>query len=473
MSINPQVTFLKKIYSILTAAEGNKEAEKTGPMYFTFCNPGIPLTKSSLNFDISKKDGMKNLAQWSQLVNTLPGLASTDPVAIETKSGVWMATGGKVYHVYEDFLNGAQCNLPNLTEDEKVAHDSAINYLNTTLTDPVTKKTKTAESDAYMAYKLYRKNYQDAVKKYNSARITAMNSDDPQKKNDFAGNEADLLNDIETCYDDWLSLGNKEYVEEALDILANLSGKSFVEQLKDAQTRFTALSDPVLGAFYPSPPTPIQFFEDSGDTSWTNISYDSSEKESYTNVSDIHVGGSTGGAFGSLSFLGFNVGASTDLKMKASIAAMKEENWKITFDIVQLPVSRGWLREDLLRSSAWFWRKNAAQYGSSISLGHFPLKKGEKALMPVYPTSVLLVRNVVIEVNTKALQNILSSYEQSLDVHIGWGPINLGNIRTHSASSSEYNHVTVTDDGLKSEGISIIGFVCDIIEDALPSASHK
>lgn len=482
---NPQVTFLKKIYSILTAANGaDTSIQPIGPMYIAFCSPGIPLPKSALNFDMNTKNGLTNLAQWSQLVNIIPEATSMAPIYMSYKPssdisglGTWTAAGSKVNDIYDDFLNGAECKLLELSDDEKSMHDNAYKYLNVTkeTKNPITGKTSTKHdlSDDYKDYIKYKLNYETAVNAYNVERINSITSEDPAVKSQF-GIKADMLqNKIKSSLDEWIGFGNKEYVEEAIDTLANLSGKSFVQQLSDAQNQFntSVMTDPILGRFYPTPPVPIEFFEEPESSVWITYQYDHTEQTKFNNVSANNIGGSTGGLLSNLSAFGFNVGIDADIKTNSQVVYSDEDIWKVTFDLVQLPLARGWIRNDLLESNKWFWRKNSAEFGKAISVGHIPIVPPEKALMPVYPTSVLLVRNVDIKTKTSKLQKAVSSYDASTNVHIGWGPFNLGSVKTHNTSSTDYNHVTIDENGLKSDGISIIGFVCSVIEDKLPQGS--
>ena len=475
MSQDPQVSFLNKVYAILTATEGAApEASPMNPIYVAFCTPGIPLPITALNFDLTTKNGSTNLAQWSQLVNTIPNIQSNSPLSITYSSskGTWNASGNKLDNVYDDFLSGAQANVPDFTPQEKEMHDKALGYLQSTktTTDPFSgvSTTQTVDSDAYAQNKKCKLAYETAMLAYNSSKITAISSSNPLDKNTFAVQGPLLQSKITDCYQDWVGSGNKAYVEEALNILDNLSVKGLVGQITDAKTNFDSSSvlDPVFGSFHAVPPVPIEFFQDPQDSSWTTYSYDHTESDSYSDSSSANIGGSA--SIGGLDVFGFTIGGGGDMNIQKTTVTSDDDNWRVAFDLVQLPLARGWFRFDLLNSKEWFWSKGSSQYGNSISLGHIPLQPSEEALMPIYPTSVLLVRNVEITTKTDNISNAISKFDQSVDVHIGWGPFNLGSVRESSSSETASNHVLIDANSLKSEGIAIIGFICEIIQNKLP-----
>ncbi|MGN4782104.1 hypothetical protein [Bacillus cereus group sp. MYBK217-2] len=471
---NPQVELLRKIEAILTATDGTTNAESMNPMYFAFCSPGIPLPNSSLNFDINSKDGIQNLAQWSRLVNTIPETKSKAPISSSYTSGIWRATGSNLENIYQDFLSGAESSDTPLSEKDKKMYNKAYKYLITTTTskDPFTEETKTSTGDSseYQAYKNYKTKYLNALGAYNQARLSSITSADPKDKQNFSINAKILKSDIQTAYDDWVSLGNKAYVEEALDILRNLSGESFTSLVTEAKTDFdvNVLTDPIFGDFHPTPPIPIQLNEDIDGLTWSKYSFHHSEQEKYSKNSSGYIGGEVGGIFSTFSGFGFNVGASADISSDSNIVNVESDNWKVSFDLVQLPLSRGWFRYDLLSSHKWFWNKNAPSHDKLISAGHFPLNSSEDAMMPIYPTSILLARNVEIQVDTSSLKSAINKYSANVDVCVGWGPFNLGSIKKHTDASSKYNYVNIEQNSLKSTGISIIGFICEVIQDKLP-----
>jgi hypothetical protein len=491
MTDNPQVTFLKKIYSILTATEGSSGGAAANPIYIAFCNPGVPYPMSALNFDTTTKDGLANLAQWSDFVNTVPAAfaastpgASPPPISVIYKppsggstTGTWTSTGEKVNDVFEDFLQGAEAPGPPLTAAQQSEYGKALNYLQTTTqtTDPFTNQTKevTGDSAAYAAYKTYQTAYRSALTAYNSARLTSLNSSNPNDKNMFAIQGGSLQDTITAAYNDWASNGNKGYVEEALGILASLSGNGFEQQRGQALSAFnsSALSDPIIGKFYPTPFIPVQFFTDPNSPSWTTYTYSHSEQNSYNDVSSSKFGGSTGSFFSALDAFGFSVGGSADLSADSKTVTSDDDEWSVTFDMVQLPLARGWFRYDLLDSGHWTWSASATDAGKYISLGHAPLASGESAIMPVYPTSIVMVRNILIKASLSKLKSTVDSYSEDAEVHVGWGPFNLGNAHQSSSGSTITNHVNIDTNGLSSPGISVIGFACQIIPDKRPASA--
>ena len=446
---NVMGSLTQKITQIMTAPDQVNSGATSNESFIAFCAPGVPIAEADLNFgDMSTKAMISANAAFSQLVNNIPNSA-----------GFWGPTSKKVWSIYGDAITNIELPSSTLPADDQAKLKAAQDFLvqTVTTTDPFTKQTKTVTQDSppYAAYKLYQAAYIAALKTYNAAMIQA---NAPGASNavvqDFALNGTAYKQQVASAYGAWVASGYKDYVEEAIGIIGNLAGQGPQAMYQQMRSDYTAdgRADPVTGGtFYPTYVYPSDPLQDALAGSWLNYEFNLADVQTFQSNSQTNSGGGASASWGL-----WSGSASAQYSSGQSSYQCDAQGLSVQVQLLQVPLSRAWMRPEIFWSRGWRWSRQA---------GFGPVSDGNKppqGLMPLYPTSVILAKNLKINLDMTNQKNSSSFSSVSTQASFGWGPFSISGNYSHSESSasSSYTH---TDSGISVPGAQIIAFVCEVI----------
>jgi hypothetical protein len=124
-----------------------------------------------------------------------------------------------------------------------------------------------------------------------------------------------------------------------------------------------------------------------------------------------------------------------------------------------IPLLRGWLDADVFESRSWDFDWQTVSKSEILSDGAIP----PHGTMPMYPTAILLARNVKIKFNKTSEVNKSVMETMRASASVGWGPFSArGNYYRHWEQST---HDFVEDSaGITIPGMQVVGFVCRLLE---------
>ena len=444
---------LGKIYAIMTApnnvvpnAVDRRDTSSGQPPFISFCSPGIAI--DSLDFgNLLTPQQVNDCSDFTDIVDTIPAV-----------SGTWSRTVKKTWDIYQLAITDIQLPISNLLPDEEKMLQNAQKFLRNTVTvtDPITGavKTRTYPSDAYLAYEKLFTAYGVALKAYNNSRITAISNPTPQNVADWTNNGPFYQSEVQNAYDMWGSLGYRDEVQEANGIISSLGGRgpyAMYDRLK-SQFNLSAQLDFKRRTFYPTFASPPTILGPDFANSWTKFTFSHSEINQFATASSSSWGGGVGANFGL-----WSASASVQYSNSQTHNHCSTNGIDLSIEIIQVPISRGWWSPWVFSSRGWKG-VNELSINGCISNGNSPLT----GLMPVIPTSLILARNLRInmDMSTQDNKTALSSINSSMSG--GWGPFSVrGNYSSSTASSS--SDVTSDATGLSFANSQIIGFIGDVL----------
>jgi len=184
---------------------------------------------------------------------------------------------------------------------------------------------------------------------------------------------------------------------------------------------------------------------------WTKFDFTEANVSQYerseTNGWDVGVSvryGLFGGSFSSTGEIG------------STQASLDTSDFKMSFSLAQVPISRPWFSPEFLVNTAW--RFAGHQSGRKLSNGAKP-PEGE---LVAYPTTAIFVRDVIIDF--KELHKNESTYTQSIGTKasVSYGPFSLNASYNRSVGERKFNS-KMGSQGLEVPGLQLIGFKCAIL----------
>jgi hypothetical protein len=437
----------QKITSIMTAPDQTGSGATPNASFLAFCSPGVAIGRDELNFgDMSTKALINANGAFSLVVNNIPNSA-----------GFWAITDKKVWNVYESAITEIDLPVSTLSEKEAKMLKKAQDFLyqSQTTKDPFTDEEKTSivDSPAYASYQAYRAKYQAALKTYNGLLIqaNAPGASDAVVQ-DFARNGASYKDAVISAFGEWTSKGYREYVEEAIGIIGNLTGKgpAAIYQTMRANFKADRLTDTLGEQFYPTYVYPKDPLNPAFDSSWMNFFFNLQDIQTFQSESSTNSGGSASGGWGL-----WSGSASASYGQGQQNYECDTSNLSLSVQLIQLPLTRPWIRPEIFWSRGWRWSNSAS---GQISDGKTP----PQGLMPLYPTSVILAKNLNIKLDMSNTKNQSSWSKISTSASIGWGPFSVsGNYSSSNSQSS--SKFTQTSTGITVPGTQIIAYVCEVL----------
>src|SRR5690606_11884256 len=224
--------------------------------------------------------------------------------------------------------------------------------------------------------------------------------------------------------DEWSALGNKQFIEEALDNLAAMGVDASARMIASAKKKFEMYKVATRGVI-PVESSYVEMFPsnwaDNSVEGWTEYSYDYSKQTTVTSQEKTSFQGKAGVRLGFWSFK-----ANAERNEEKFDEDFTSEKLKIRFNYALVEINRPWLDSLLFDLGNWFligdYPKGSISNGQMSQI--YPDTRAATWL-PIIPQYVFVVKNLVIE--TEDIHNTYNSLvtKTSGGGGFGFGPFNL------------------------------------------------
>ena len=313
---------------------------------------------------------------------------------------------------------------------------------------------------AYKDYKNYRDDYNDAHDDYLCAMNDPDLSDKEREKEMRRAKRA-----MDEAYDDWVSLGCKQKVEDALAVCARYLAYTPRSVFASAGRTFDAAKVPETD-LYPVVCTPSDWATAPDELSWTEVvlKQGSSESRLHEDVKKIDTDFSA--SFSSGLWHAEASGGYHDRVEKINKSSTVDK-LGMSFEIARVNINRDWFTSALLTYTDTMIpgaRKGSLCAGSLAAAG--------KCDFPFLPTAFVVARNINIynEFSHEEEDFLQEAQSWSAKAKIGYGPFSVGNDTTssHDLTSKEKKEFGNAVKMTVGEGMQIIGFLNTILTPAFP-----
>lgn len=511
--VEPEVllnSIMGKVYDILT--NGDDTVPQSEDNFFSWATPGIPVDPEDFRFlkqgltgvvrkaaldemRTTKPDGStdaekqpeltpalleqlratdaaqlhRQAEDFARLVDFVPDLAATTNNQLASLSV--MSNEGSLSDRYEYILRMSQVMQTVLPDEVKAKIEKFRGLLQVTKTiknlidDSETQVTE--PSPLVRAYNAKMKDYMDAALEYNSRRIDALSADNQKAVHYWAINANILRNKVKATMGDWISNGYKNEYEQIaafIDQVMQRDMSLLKQQYRDdlEKARLTGLNSG--SDFFYSSAVPGDFIESSG---WTEFGFSSSDFNRQSNSSYRMTRSSSSAGGGFLGIFGGGGSTSSASGQSQSHVQFDSEHFHLRFRIAQVPIVRPWFKTAFLAGKCWRMDQNNPEAkGQMVSDGGTPAK----GLLPAYPTSIILIRDLAMCVaKSSGFRDMMSSWERSSakgGAFMSFGPIHLGGSHGRSSASGERSseyHFDSDSQTMSVPGAQIIGFKCHVL----------
>jgi hypothetical protein len=459
-------------YLYMTLTDGKKDFASglTDDRFITWCLPGIPIDPEDLRFARegvigkgadetarARDTALLSLqaANFAKLMDFIPDVRGQQIVSFQP--GIKSLSG-----TYEAVLRDSKIADVPLTQKEQAQLTKARNllFVEQEVTDPDTgeKQMTTVDTPKMKAYRKQQAIFEKEFIEYNSRRIKADLAVSAMDVMEFERNGPAFEKRAIMALRDWEGAGNKTEIENAQAIISQITDKSLLQwkqRLKDRLV-FDKKKHPTLGDYYPTSLVPASFLLPSA--GWPSFTFKESSVKKFSDTKSTQYGGKAG-------FLGaFKIGASGAKSTETKSVTEDTTNFEISFEVAQIPLSMPYFDIAFLQSRAWKFPEDAML----LSDGAQP----PKGMLVGYPTMVIFVRNVVI--NFKELHDTKSEVSKALKGKAGLsiGPFGASGKYTNSNGQTK-SISTMTEQGLKVNGMQIIGIRCRLWDGKKPDPDPK
>jgi len=418
------VVLLEKLYSKLAAALAiGTPSAKPGQNYLTLCNPGILLEP---HFDLTK---VGNQAIWAEIVDAVPN-----------PNWVYSPTNSTAADVYSDVLRGKELPIVELTETQQKELSDAKAVLFEGNEEP---------SVRYRRYEDYEAKYYEALTNYLTARATSLNTG--------VAMTPGVESKLNRASGEWNTFGHKTEVENAQATIANLQQLNPNGWWKTIDDRFrNGMVAGPNGEFHPIGTYP-EYQTFMGNTGWTRFSFNQEDLTHQANSSTVSAGGGVSASWGL-----WHVSAGANYSKESKFSSSDATNMTVTLEMMRASILRPWLDPLVFRSQAWRFSQ-AMFHNQFVSTGTFvPGEMPKNTLMPLFPTGVLVARNVAISGTFSHEDQKVIAEAASGEASVGWGPFAISGHYSQS-SGSELSHASTTATSIANTDAQIIGFFCDVL----------
>ncbi len=399
-------TLLKKIYTILASPDTITGVKNTRS-FLSVCMPGIPLAPEALDFGFTtmSPDQIERAADFSEFANIIPQWGSS-----------WRPSGRKLTDEYNKVIKGPILPQPIITDAEKKRYEEARKLLwtKTQVQDPNTGVISEIEVQSIWVsrYKEYGKIHENTVISYHKAReeyLAHMN--EPGQAEKWSALEPILRARVVTALKEWEAAG-KNTIENAWATIGNLTNRGLDTPWQERRARFDAykrgaqIGDYWLTKYYPG-----KFWDDTA--GWLDITLTNKEVHKVNEAEQVSWGGG-----GSASFGLWRVGGDASYESQKSMAKCDTEGFSVSFQLALVPLLRGWLDSEVFSSRSWKFDSGVTGSSENLSDGNIP----PSGTMPMYPTGMVLVRNVKINFNKSSELNKTFMETVRGSTSVGWGP---------------------------------------------------
>ncbi len=445
---NVMASLTQKITNIMTAADQTGSGAQSNASFLAFCSPGVMISREELIFgDMSNKVQVNANSAFSQVVNNIPN-----------SKGFWGPTNKLVWDIFDAAINQIELPANTLNDKEAKMLKKAQDFLyqSQTMKDPFTDEEKTSivDSTPYASYQLYMAKYQAALKTYNGLLIQANAPGAPASLvQDFTRNGASYKQLVISAYGEWTAKGYKQYVDEAIGIIANLTGRGPSAFYQTLRANFAAdrLTDGLGSQFFPTYVYPKDPLNPALNPSWMNFFFNTEDVNTFKSDTSTNTGGSAGASWGL-----WSGSAAASYGSGQSNFESDTSNLSLSVQLIQLPLTRPWMRPEIFWSRGWRWSSSGP--GTPVSDGKTP----PQGLMPLYPTSMVVAKNLDIKLDMTNERNQSSWSKIDTQASVGWGPFSISGNYSRSDSQATSNF-TKTSTGITVPGAQIIAYVCEVL----------
>lgn len=442
---------LGRLFKLFTAPDPNPgSTDRSDSVFITFCNPGITLRPSDLDFgDLSTREQVNRLAAFSQIVNSVP-----------KGSGPWFNNALKVWSIYERALYNIELPLPDTTSDEARRNEEIIkrcrDYLvkKVVTQDPFTGDTIEQElpSDYVVAYNKFATEYDAAIRKYVALQIESESPvATPEKVREWVALGEQYKSAIAAASARWSAEGNRANVDKARFWIKQISEsgpEALYTRLRN-EFELSRKTDFMLGgSFHPTFYGGMGMLNDPN-LKWSEFTFKEEQRHEHSNYRSTQWGGGGGFRAGLWSF-----GASAQHSRVETHGLCDTSNLELAVEVTQVPLFSSWLDPSIFYSKGWKWASGTSF--NDVSDGNM---NGD---MPFLPSSMILARNLKIGMDLR--HETQSDIREKLETKasIGWGPFSVKGNYTKETQEQDHNLV-VSDTGITCSSVVILGFMCDIL----------
>lgn len=313
---------------------------------------------------------------------------------------------------------------------------------------------------AYKDYKKYRDEYNDAHDDY----LCAMNDPDLSAR-DREKEMRKAKRAMDDAYQDWVGLGEKQKVEDALAVCARYLAYTPRSVFANAGRIFENAKDPD-SSLYPVVCTPSDWAVDPDNLSWTEvvIKQGSSESKLHEDVKKIDTDFSVSFATGL-----WHADASGGYhdRVEKINKSSTVDKLGMSFEIARININRDWFTSALLTYTETMIpgaRKGSLCAGSLAEAG--------KCDFPFLPTAFVVARNINIynEFSHEEENFLQEAQSWSASASVGYGPFSVGNdtSSSHDLTSKEKKEFGNAVKMTVGKGMQIIGFLNTVLTPAFP-----
>ena len=403
---------------------------------------------------------------FASMVDFIPDVSGDDKALLKTMYGE-----GTLSDVYESILQMSQVKHSKLSEqDQKIVEKNRelLGEKTEEVTDILGEKTTQIKPSPLMeAYNRHQEAYTEAVNDYFAKMITGTLGD-LKERNLWVHTAPTYRKKVDTAKHNWIVSGYKNQVESLTAQLAQIEDRDFsifkqkCKDLMEAYKKTSAFKD-----FYYTTFTPSNFVKSEG---WTQLSISSSKLGQATHAdSKSHSRSIT-----TKSKSGFHSHSTKNTESSSSCnisTSLKARSFSLSFEFCQVRIVRPWFKESFLTSKYWRFDPKESRAGQELSDGGNP----PKGIMPAYPTSMFVVRNLSLRFDSKQDASSFSddykskSASYSGGVSLGFFNISAGAGYSNSDSSGRADSdLQMSKDGqsITIPGMQVIGFNCHVLDKA-------
>lgn len=366
-------------------------------------------------------------------------------------------------NIYSLVVN-ANVTAPEPTADQKKSYDQALAFLQADGTTydsngkPVTVK---VDSPVYANYKRKLKAYNDSVASLLAKYFQLdMTKSADQRQWSLLG--PTYQSAVSSAYDDLVN-SQKAKVEDMLAILGQASTNQVGQVFLSARKNFdgfvrAGLTDPNK-KWYPSYPSPANWFAPDAADDWTEVTIDSkelhtSEHSDYTKIS----------AGGSASWGLWSVGGSFDKEDSHQSMSSDTKNLSVSFKFCRVQIDRPWFNNLLFSMKGWSLGNAYAASGLSNGTKDQALNTP----LPMISNSFIAVRDVKISADFSHEDSSLVTSKLSTSASFGWGPFAISGSYSHGSEDKNFNS-NFDGSTISNDGLQIIGWINTITPSCPPA----
>jgi hypothetical protein len=314
------------------------------------------------------------------------------------------------------------------------------------------------ETGTYQRYKSCRKKYHAAVTNYATAFLASQLS--PAAANAFTITGKAVLSEVESARDDWISLGKKDKVEEALAILSSQGTDAATALISAAKKQFedhqlTLSMTPTKSQYVQVLPSnwcdPKAEYD-----GWTQYGYKRADTSSSTSTRSKSWSVAGGVSKGFWSAKGSAGQTSEHTHTEATYDGLE-----IQLRIAAVDILRPGLSTALMNLGNWFL---VGQKKLCISDGSNTQQRPgstESFFLPGIPTQMILVKE--LRIKTANTKQVFDELKKTTEVggSVGIGPFSIGgNYKSASGDTKQEFH----EEGgwIVVDGIQVVGYVSQL-----------